>query len=74
MTDGKTHWNGCWREHLECAVARVEEYENATLDAPHDYACPMYAWETAERWTGPKPACDCWKADLPALGEGGGDG
>ncbi len=26
--DGRTHWEGCWREHLECAVARVEMLEN----------------------------------------------
>lgn len=24
MTDGRTHWDGCWREHLECALALVE--------------------------------------------------
>lgn len=20
MTDGKTHWLGCWKEHAECSV------------------------------------------------------
>jgi hypothetical protein len=24
MTDGRTHWEGCWREHRDCAVAEVE--------------------------------------------------
>lgn len=29
MSDGKTHWEGCWKErgHHECAVLRVEELE-----------------------------------------------
>lgn len=39
MTDGRTHWEGCWREHRDCAVAEVEELrallreaQNALLD------------------------------------------
>lgn len=27
MTDGRTHWEDCWRHHLDCAVRRVEELE-----------------------------------------------
>lgn len=27
---GRTHWDGCWRHHLECAVARVEQLELET--------------------------------------------
>lgn len=22
--DGRTHWEDCWRDHLDCAVAKVE--------------------------------------------------
>lgn len=24
MSDGRTHWEGCWRDHHDCAVAEVE--------------------------------------------------
>lgn len=24
MTDGRTHWDECWRQHHDCAVAEVE--------------------------------------------------
>lgn len=24
---GTTHWEGCWRQHFDCAVARIEEME-----------------------------------------------
>lgn len=24
MNEGTTHWEGCWREHHECAVAEIE--------------------------------------------------
>ena len=27
MSDGRTHHAGCWRGHLDCAVARVEALE-----------------------------------------------
>lgn len=37
MMDGKTHWEGCWREHLDCAVARVEELESS----PQRLAAPF---------------------------------
>lgn len=23
MNEGSTHWEGCWREHHECAVAEI---------------------------------------------------
>jgi hypothetical protein len=22
---GKTHWDGCWKDHLDCAVEKIEE-------------------------------------------------
>ena len=28
MNEGKTHWQGCWRHHHECAVKRLEEIED----------------------------------------------
>jgi hypothetical protein len=31
MTD-KTHWHGCWSEHHECAVKRIEALEAMLLD------------------------------------------
>jgi hypothetical protein len=27
VTTGGAHWDGCWRAHLDCAIARVEELE-----------------------------------------------
>lgn len=24
---GKTHWEGCWRDHYQCAMQRIEELE-----------------------------------------------
>lgn len=29
MTDGRTHWHGCWREHHDCAVAEIERLRHA---------------------------------------------
>ena len=32
-SQGRTHWEGCWREHSACAVAMIErlQAENAAL-------------------------------------------
>jgi hypothetical protein len=30
---GTTHWDGCWREHHACAVARVERLEKELAEA-----------------------------------------
>lgn len=32
MSDGRTHWDDCWREHRDCAVAKVERLR-AALDS-----------------------------------------
>ncbi len=63
--DGRTHWEGCWREHLECAVARIEEYKRITEGAGHDSYCDVHAYIHATQWIGPEPKCDCWKSELP---------
>jgi len=28
VASGRTHWEGCWRDHLSCAVARAKELES----------------------------------------------
>jgi hypothetical protein len=33
MTGGRTHWEGCWREHRDCATRRIEELEKKLADA-----------------------------------------
>ena len=35
---GRTHWETCWREHLECAVAKVERAEGELTDVREDMA------------------------------------
>ena len=27
---GRTHWEGCWRDHLDCAVAEVERLSTSS--------------------------------------------
>lgn len=41
--DGRTHWEGCWRDHLDCAVARVEALE-AERDRLRDVVGEVHAW------------------------------
>ena len=28
-TDGRTHWDGCWREHADCRAVRRERWKRA---------------------------------------------
>ena len=31
----RTHWFGCWKYHHECALARIEQLENALEKIEH---------------------------------------
>ena len=43
MNEGSTHWEGCWREHHECAVAEIERlHPNAER---YEWLCAnAYVW------------------------------
>src|SRR5262245_40812715 len=59
MSDGRTHWVGCWRSHHDCAVAKIEAAEQARAEAAEetchysDGAClgrpfvPLADWQRA---------------------------
>jgi hypothetical protein len=49
MTDGRTHWEGCWREHRDCAVAEVERLRKALDDLGAAIADAEYIWTPAMR-------------------------
>lgn len=64
--------NGGWisraghEAELATLQARIDRLTAVIEDAPHEAGCTQSLWANAIRWTGPMPACDCWKLD--ALG------
>lgn len=60
VNDGTTHWEGCYKEHHDCALARLEKAESAVaalreaLDAPR--TCYEHAANCCSSW------CDGCKA------------
>jgi hypothetical protein len=60
----QTHWEGCWREHLACAVARIEELaaDKQILDAIDDETIYLHHdLDTGERWLCNE--IDCYSID-----------
>lgn len=59
MNEGQTHWEGCWREHHECAVAEIERIRAQACDATEYVLAQLVdelrnenasLWKDAERY------------------------
>ncbi len=65
-----THWEGCWRQHHECAVKRVEALEtmlNRMLDSREAEARATLACEVAmDNYSDPKPNMDAMQDAMVA--------
>ncbi len=50
-----THWEGCWREHNECAWARAEDYDRLRADQERLMEALHFVMDEAvERWHEPE--------------------
>ena len=42
--DGKTHWPGCWKDHLDCAVENVQRLVKAATEVERISSRDHNAW------------------------------
>lgn len=50
VNDGRTHWQGCWKEHPDCARERVRRLEAALGALYNATGAAMESQEEAAYW------------------------
>lgn len=64
----RTHWDGCWRDHHECAIAHIERLEQERRDEverlENELRILLEQAEAALGYTGEKRAAYSYEAGI----------